>query len=472
MMKNRIKQMNQILKDLYISVKDTDRDLTKGSVYNYLVGMHANNRQKINSEDNSMFVRWIDRFKDRESINVYVHDMIKYFCQFNNFDKNINGTLDYVKLYIPLDYNHIEEGANRIFDFLASNDIKHQSKIATDVRHDDLVVRLYRKEDATKLKEFVLSDEYIREGMLVVNPFCFSEDGIGYAYDNRSSYNCYVSSLIADYINTKKEENVDVDCINIRSFYNYVNSVVQMDDVVLNLDKINSLLADDKKGKSVFLADVCIMNNLLKLSLCCNNMDRFWEFYDEVKKVSNRNGLEWAINNQLESKTKEELFKEFILITMKKYPVGHNKRQPNLSGFDYIISYLNGNLKAVTRDKNLRERVSNNLSPFDVYDIVINSGIIGNNMGNMLNNYIKKVMLDDIIKSMLESMPNNYVRNLESYLSDNNLGHITSNGMAGELAMTMRADDMRRFMYDMGVNSIEEYINKYYNNNEDRRKKR
>lgn len=31
---------------------------------------------------------------------------------------------------------------------------------------------------------------------------------------------------------------------------------------------------------------------------------------------------------------------------------------------------------------------------------------------------------------------------------------------------------MRRFMYDMGVNSIEEYINKYYNEEENRRMKR
>lgn len=474
--------INQILKDLYISVKDSNVTLTQGAVYHYLVGRTANNKQRINSSDNSMFNRWIDRFRNRENIKVFVDEEWDYFCQFTNDDKTINGTLDYIKMYIPLDYNHVEEGANRIFDFLEKNNIKHHSKIATDVRADDVVVRLYRKEDAVKLQNFVSRNRYIKEGMLSVNPFCFSKDGVGYGYDNRSSYNSYVSSIVADYINLAKTNNVDIADVNIASFYRHV------DNVSHNLVKMNSLLHKDKR-KNMFLTDAYVMNDLLKLSLGSNNINDYYYLYDKVRDFEYRDCLEKKIsskyieqlvgntaevimssNNMVEDK--EELFKEFILTTMKKYPLKYDKSKPNLSGFDYIINYINGNENAVTRDNNLRDRVNNNLSKYDIYDIVDKSGINGNNIGNKVNNYIKKVMLDDIIKSMKQKYPNNYLNNLRGFLAKDDLGYITSNGKARYLAKTMRANDLRRFMYDMGVNNIEEYINKYYNEEENRRMRR
>lgn len=349
--------INQILKDLYISVNRGNIMLTDGAVYHYLVGRTANNKQRINSSNNSMFNKWIDRFRSRKNIRVFVSDNWKYFCQFTNDDKTINGTLDYIKMYIPLDYNHVEEGANRIFDFLEKNNIKHHSKIATDVRADDVVVRLYRKEDAVKLQNFVSSDRYIKEGMLPVNPFCFNKDGVGYAYDNMSSYNSYVSAIVADYINLAKTNNVDIADVNIASFYRHV------DNVSHNLVKMNSLL-DSRKShrKDVYLTDAYVMNDLLKLSLKSNDINDYYSFYDKERNVRFRRGLEKNVlsryreqlvgntaevimtsnNNDNMVEDKEELFKEFILTTMKKYFLGYDESHPNRSGWDYIISYKIG----------------------------------------------------------------------------------------------------------------------------------
>ena len=41
---------------------------------------------------------------------------------------------------------------------------------------------------------------------------------------------------------------------------------------------------------------------------------------------------------------------------MKKYYLGSDKGNPDLSGIDYICAFLNGDIRAVTRDNNLRER--------------------------------------------------------------------------------------------------------------------
>lgn len=486
---NRINNINQILKDLYSSVKDSNVTLTAPAVYHYLTGRSAYNIQEVNTEYNSMFDKWIGRFRNKENIKVFVDERHSYFCQFTN-DINIykNEILDCIKMYIPLDYDHIEKGANRIFDFLERNNIKHHSKIASEIRADDVVVRLYRKEDAVKLQNFVERDRYIKEGMLSVNPFCFSKDGVGYGYDDRSSYNYYVSSVVADYINVAKERNMDISSVNMGSFYKHI------DDVGHDFIKMNSFLDDrESTRKDVYLTDAYVMNDLLKLSLKSNDINDYYSFYDKERDVKFRRGLEKNVlsryreqlvgntaevimasynNDNNMASEKEELFKEFILTTMKKYPLGYDKSSPNKSGWDYIISYINGYNSSVTRDNDLRKRVNQNLSRVDIYDIADKSGIMGENLANKVNNYIKKVMLDDIIKSMKERMPNDYVNNLRGFLIEDNLNYITSNGKARDLATTFRAGDMRRFMYDMGVNNIEEYINKYYYEEENRRMKR
>ena len=45
-----------------------------------------------------------------------------------------------IKLYIPMDFEHIKEGANQLFDFICDINVEHQSKIAASIRNDNKLI--------------------------------------------------------------------------------------------------------------------------------------------------------------------------------------------------------------------------------------------------------------------------------------------------------------------------------------------
>lgn len=68
----------------------------------------------------SMFPVWINNFKESTNTSVFVDPSWAYFCQFINEtpDKKIKDECDPVKIYVPLDSNHLKEGVNKIFNFV------------------------------------------------------------------------------------------------------------------------------------------------------------------------------------------------------------------------------------------------------------------------------------------------------------------------------------------------------------------
>ena len=72
----------------------------------------------------------------------------------------------------------------------------------------------------------------------------------------------------------------------------------------------------------------------------------------------------------------KELFDEFILETMKKYPIDYDPNNKNISGYDYINKFLNtNNYRAVTRNNGLRMRMQENLNNQDCIKIILNSNM-------------------------------------------------------------------------------------------------
>lgn len=204
-MNERISEMNSILEDLYYSTSNMNMELTNKTVYSYLVRRNVSMNdlgKKINfvfysnqsNEWENFFGRWIEKFKNVDNIDVFCSENWKYFCQFKN--GQVTG-LDFVKVYIPLDYEHIYEGVNRIFNFLAKSNIAHCSKVSSDIRFDDVVVRLNNLEDAKKLQNFVDNDRYIQKGLMKPNAFTISNNKVAYAYDGGLSYNSCVAKIIA-----------------------------------------------------------------------------------------------------------------------------------------------------------------------------------------------------------------------------------------------------------------------------------
>lgn len=452
--------IDSFLKDLYISAANDNIILNDRTVYSYLIRRNVLASDLDKGVKNAFFDKWIDNFRKVNNIEVFWDPNWSYFCQFQNgeYDKENN----YIKMYVPLDYNHLFEGVNRIFKFLSSNNIKHKSKVSSKIRVDDVVIRLSNEEDAKLLQKFLDNDKYIQEGLMKENTFAFSNGGI--------SYNFYVSSLIADYINISVQKGIRISDINTNSFNSYLNVVSK------DLNRVASLLSKTEAQDDKKVIDAFNVIKLLQGRLASNNMKYFSSYYNALNNNTHKNQLSHSFkedNEYTEILDKDSLFSEFILTTMKKYPLGYDEKNPNVSGFNYIYSYLKGNDKAVTRENNLRERINNNLSKEDIYSIINKNSINGNTLDEKVLNYINMIVLNDIISSMMKRFPNTYIINLKKFMISNDFKLITNSvGNARKLVHTMDASEIKKFLNSINVCDIEEYINKYYSfkNEENRRR--
>ena len=110
-----------------------------------------------------MFEKWFDRFSHDDFYRAFCDPNWSYFFQFVSNNQRED---QFIKLYIPIDYEHLYEGANILFDYIKTLGAKTFSKISQNVRSDNVIVRL-KKDDyynALKIINFVNSNEYLKSG--------------------------------------------------------------------------------------------------------------------------------------------------------------------------------------------------------------------------------------------------------------------------------------------------------------------
>ena len=195
----------------------------RNAIYKNLVRIGIDQKD-INRDisNEGMFNRWIARFKNQPNIDVFVTENWKYFCQFTNRKEVFNhGRNEAIKIYVPLDIEHLEQGANQIFDFMAEKNIAHASKIGRNLRVDNIVIRVSNEEDAKAVLNFINKNKYIQEGLYNPNPFVYNNGKIAMACDRNLSYNNTIATFIAMYIEQRKKEN-KLQSVKLSDFVRYV----------------------------------------------------------------------------------------------------------------------------------------------------------------------------------------------------------------------------------------------------------
>lgn len=218
-MVNRIDRINDFLQWLSsVCESNPDLDISENLVYANLTRVGIKQAGKLDI----FFSDWINNFKNTNNIDVFVSENAKYFCQFVNTENNpsfMKG--DFIKIYIPVDEEHIYSSANMLFEYMAKNNILHSSKIGSDVRFDDIVIRVKDEKSANLIKDYVKNNAYIQEGLMLANPFAINDEKIAVACDDRISYNSEVAGYISDYINDLKSKNA-LKSANHVDFINYI----------------------------------------------------------------------------------------------------------------------------------------------------------------------------------------------------------------------------------------------------------
>ena len=222
-----------IIKEL--SISNPDKEITSEIVYSVLIRYNIPANQKPLENIQELYRNFYKRYQKNDNINVYEVPNFNFLVFSNG---KISG--NEIKLYLPYDAKHISKAGEMIFDFLAKNDITHQSKISHVVRNDDLVIRVNTLEDANFIINFINSNNYLRSNLLNVNPFLPNQNGIGITMDNGYSFNDALCNIIADLIYLLKRENRlnDLYIVMLNEYIKQQDQIVKLKNFIFML-KIN-----------------------------------------------------------------------------------------------------------------------------------------------------------------------------------------------------------------------------------------
>lgn len=338
------------------AISNPDKDIDKNFIYSQLMGFNIKNEQLPYYSISHEFENWKARYNNNPNINAFEVDK-RPFLWFTNGKMRGNE----VKLYIPMDYNHIKEGANQLFDFLINSGIEHQSKIADKIRNDNLVVRVNSLEDAEKIIKFVKNNDYIQEGLIKTNPFLTNFNGVGLAMDNNYSYNSTICQILSNFINYLKKYN-RFDLLTVDNLNQYIkNSIPNIQD--LDLKDIYTLLS--------------------------KTTDKNFKLQDFINHADNKLIDSYAKDRKRITDPKYYL-EEAIKITKKTHP-----KNCEIA----ILEYLKGNSNYFTNTNRVRDGLIKYVHPGDLINIMRtklseNNINIPNSDKELINTYINLVLSD------------------------------------------------------------------------------
>lgn len=418
-------------------------------VYSFLAFFNIKPNNNNGNVNNCFFLKWIKSFNNIPSnISDYY-----YFCSFENGYAKDNK----IKIYIPIDFNNIDSVVTSILHYLSEHKINAYMVIAKEIRTDGVVLTFENKEDVSELVNYLLYTLNYKNNLMPPNPFYFENEGLPFCYNSTLlKYDLCIAHIISSYINEAHRGTINQ--ITIESFKEYVN-------FFSNNDAFLETLPEMVPNNDEYKKEAKLLVGLFKLSLETNKIEDYYDYIENSKK--NNYSLytnSGQINYQREDK--KELLKEFILTTMKKYPLGFDINNPNLSGINYIISYLNGDINSISEENNLRYRVSNLLKSSDIKSIISSSIIplFDNNYNYQVYYYIYAVMLNEIIRCTEKRFPGSSIQYINEYIRTGNINLITDKiDNARNLAKTLTPNIISSLFNYLGIQTINDYINHYYN---------
>ncbi len=420
-MKNKV---DKLLKELAIYYGD-DKNKTNNSIYYFLTRYNIPQEDK-NFKVNTLFSEWIRYFQNKPNIKVFVSPNWKYFCQFVNYPSQNQPLNNAIKIYLHIGSKDILEVAKILFDFLSANNICHISKIGSDIRLDDIVIRVYSKEDYFKIKNFINQTPKIKNAMQDSFPIGFHDDKINLALDRDMSFNEVTSDYLYYYIVDCKKEKQNV---SYQSFLDYVSKIYFNVFIKKNKEDID-LFLKRFSGRYYSESQEYQLNNFHEItrvileSLTENTFENYLrtvDFCNNQQLIKSRvQGYSDILNPINITESDYSLIEQCVLVMCKKYGIEQTVINLNI--------FLNtGNFNKITRDYNLRSRFikSMPLKKFKkilgqesiqtlVDDIVYGKAKIILDMA-ILETY-RKYGYDQVEYAVIESMNENY----DYFTNDNN----------------------------------------------------
>ena len=393
MNRDRLIEINNFLTQFKEELKNkpekSESICSKSNIYYHLVRYNT----KKNCDNSDLFDYWVNN-NSRENTNVFVASNWQYFCQFKSHEEKLADSTKHHKIYLSLEDEYMKDGVNRLFDFLDRENIPHISKVGKKSRDDQIVVRVSSHEDCEKVVNFINNDSYIQEGKKKANLFSYQQNGVALAADGEVSYNDCISKTIRLYLNNMVEAN-KVDEINVNSFVDFC--VDYYNKYFIKKEDINKVLTDFNVDDSYYLSDIVDYEYCIKLFLNGINknfnISKYSEFIDEKQKKADLELEEFS--NSLNVDTYIELFNELCNVMLNKYGY-HN-------GSWQIKEFIDtGDKNYITRDNNLRNRVSNASFIKFIFNYAKNRGVTIDDLINSFYQKSSSSMFDDENSELLK----------------------------------------------------------------------
>ena len=396
MNKNKINDFLKFWQQILIENRNMDLKKTNVThiIYNYLIklGVSDNDKYKNNQE---FFSKWIDYFKNKKNINVFISPTWQYFCQFINGD--VYKMNNYIKLYIPVDYNHLYRSGIEIFDFLEKNNISHLSKIGQEIRFDNIIVRLTNINDAKRLINFVNNNSYIQEGLIMPNPFSFNINNIAITSDGNISYNRIICAYIRLYLSYMKDNNL-IQEINAISFITFIKNLYQ--SKINNITNNNELFTQFELHNNKELIDLKNITELIISSYKDYSLEDFNGFYN---KIISKEQTNYELEDEL----------EINKLLLKALEIMSNKEDKK-TAIQRITRLLEtDNYNYITNEKNLRYQLLN-IDFANKLKIILNKKKI--NLISYINTIPitkdeEKNLIEKLLEESVQIMSNKYGEN-------------------------------------------------------------
>lgn len=188
------------------------------------------------------FRNWITTFQENATIDVYRDKKNPFVCHFSSKQ----DCKPLIKLYIPLDANHIKEGVTQLFSFLSKENILHDSKVLSSVRNDNVIVKVSSIEDANKIVKYLKHHSELTDGLLNMNPFLVPCYKIGVSVVDKHIYNLEVCRVLANIVEDLKKANelTRLTTIYLKNTFEKL-SVIESDEVLCDLYRLATIALDE-----------------------------------------------------------------------------------------------------------------------------------------------------------------------------------------------------------------------------------
>ena len=182
-----------------------------------------------------LFAKWINRFREKGNISVYNTENWPYWCQF----VNKGYANEFIKLYVPINEEGLEECVNLIFDFMAQHDMSHQSKVGKFLRNDNVVIRLNKGDEKSlrMLLDFINNNPKIQQHLNKTNPFLPNINGIGVMNETGITYNGELCELISRYVNERRNQSK----LDVQDFIKYVKENTYKQEIYSAFDHATNI---------------------------------------------------------------------------------------------------------------------------------------------------------------------------------------------------------------------------------------